>query len=45
MGMWWGVWHLPLFARSAASAGRVGPVLLMAALLFAWLPPYPVLML
>jgi membrane protease YdiL (CAAX protease family) len=44
MGVIWGVWHLPLFAGNAADAGQVGPVLMMAALLFVWLPPYRVLM-
>jgi putative effector of murein hydrolase LrgA (UPF0299 family) len=44
MGALWGVWHLPLFAGNAASAGAFSPVLLMAALLFAWLVPYRVLM-
>lgn len=44
MGLLWGVWHFPLFAGNAGSSGAVPPVLLMAALLFAWLPPYRVLM-
>jgi len=44
MGVIWGVWHLPLFAGNTADAGQVGPLLLMAALLFVWLPPYRVLM-
>jgi CAAX protease family protein len=44
MGLLWGTWHLPLFAGSAASSGAIPPVLFMAAMLFAWLPPYRVLM-
>jgi membrane protease YdiL (CAAX protease family) len=44
MGVVWGVWHLPLFAGSAADSGLVGSVLMVAALLFAWLPPYRMLM-
>jgi uncharacterized protein len=44
MGVLWGIWHFPLFAGNAASAGDFSPVLLMAALLFAWLVPYRVLM-
>lgn len=44
MGLLWGAWHLPMFAGSAASSGGIPPVLFMAAMLFAWLPPYRVLM-
>lgn len=44
MGVLWGAWHLPLFAGSAASPGAIPPVLFMAAMLFAWLLPYRVLM-
>jgi membrane protease YdiL (CAAX protease family) len=44
MGLLWGTWHLPLFAASAASSGGIPPALFMAAMLFAWLPPYRVLM-
>jgi uncharacterized protein len=44
MGLLWGAWHLPLFAGSAASSGGIPPALFMAAMLFAWLPPYRVLM-
>jgi uncharacterized protein len=44
IGLLWGIWHLPLFAGSAASSGEVPPVLYVAVLLFAWLPPYRVLM-
>jgi membrane protease YdiL (CAAX protease family) len=44
MGVLWGIWHFPLFAGNAALAEGFPPVLLMAALLFAWLVPYRVLM-
>jgi membrane protease YdiL (CAAX protease family) len=44
MGVIWGLWHLPLFAGNASDAGPVGPILMMAVLLFAWLPPYRILM-
>jgi membrane protease YdiL (CAAX protease family) len=44
MGVLWGTWHLPLFAGSAASSGAIPPAVFMAAMLFAWLPPYRVLM-
>jgi uncharacterized protein len=42
MGVLWGVWHYPLF--SGAPVGQVPVVVMMAALLFAWLLPYRVLM-
>jgi membrane protease YdiL (CAAX protease family) len=38
VGLFWGVWHFPLFAGSVPSA------LYLAVLLFSWLPPYRVLM-
>jgi membrane protease YdiL (CAAX protease family) len=44
MGVLWGIWHIPLFAGNAALAEGFSPILLMAALLFAWLVPYRVLM-
>jgi membrane protease YdiL (CAAX protease family) len=44
MGVLWGAWHLPMFAGSAAVSGEIPPVLFMAAMLFAWLVPYRVLM-
>lgn len=44
MGVLWGAWHFPAVAGSADSSGGVPPALLVAALLFAWLPPYRVLM-
>jgi membrane protease YdiL (CAAX protease family) len=44
MGLLWGAWHLPLFARDTDPQGTVPATLLVAALLFAWLVPYRVLM-
>lgn len=44
MGLLWGAWHFPLFAGSAASSGGIPPALFVAAMLFAWLVPYRVLM-
>jgi membrane protease YdiL (CAAX protease family) len=44
IGVLWGLWHLPLFAGNAGSSGTIPPVLLVAVLLFGWLPPYRVLM-
>lgn len=44
MGVLWGAWHFPAVAGSAASSGEVAPALLVAALLFSWLPPFRVLM-
>ena len=43
VGLLWGAWHFPLFSGSANSSG-VFPPLLLAVLLFSWLPPYRVLM-
>jgi membrane protease YdiL (CAAX protease family) len=44
MGLLWGAWHVPLFAGSASASGDVPPALFLAAMLFAWLVPYRVLM-
>jgi membrane protease YdiL (CAAX protease family) len=44
MGVLWGAWHLPLFAGSAGSSGEIPAWLFMAAMLFAWIVPYRVLM-
>jgi membrane protease YdiL (CAAX protease family) len=44
VGLLWGAWHYPLFAASARSSGAIPPVLYVVMLLFAWLPPYRVLM-
>jgi uncharacterized protein len=44
VGLVWGAWHYPLFAASASDSGAIPPMLYVATLLFAWLPPYRVLM-
>lgn len=44
MGLLWGAWHFPFFSGSTDPDGTVPPALLMLVLLFAWLPPYRVLM-
>jgi uncharacterized protein len=44
MGLLWGAWHFPLFSGSAGSSGALPPALLLAVLLFSFLPPYRVLM-
>lgn len=44
VGLLWGAWHYPLFTASASSATAVAPVLMLAILLFSFLPPYRVLM-
>ena len=44
MGLPWGAWHLPMFAGTTDPEGTVPAALVVAVLLFAWLPPYRVLM-
>jgi uncharacterized protein len=44
MGLLWGAWHFPLFAGDKDPQDTVPAALLVAALLFAWLIPYRVLM-
>ena len=44
MGLLWGAWHFPLFAGDTDPEGTVPAALLVAAVLFAWLVPYRVLM-
>jgi membrane protease YdiL (CAAX protease family) len=44
LGLFWGLWHLPLFVVSANSSGAVPPVLYLLILLFSFLPVYRVLM-
>lgn len=44
MGLLWGAWHFPFFAGETDPEGTVPAALLVAAFLFAWLPPYRVLM-
>jgi membrane protease YdiL (CAAX protease family) len=44
MGLLWGAWHFPLFAGERDPEGSVPTALLVGVFLFAWLPPYRVLM-
>ena len=44
LGLFWGLWHLPLFVASANSSGAVPPVIYLLILLFSFLPAYRVLM-
>jgi CAAX protease family protein len=44
MGLLWAAWHFPLFAGERDPEGSVPTALLVGVLLFAWLPPYRVLM-
>jgi membrane protease YdiL (CAAX protease family) len=44
MGVLWGAWHFPMFAGSTDPSGVLPPALIVAVFLFAWLPPYRVLM-
>jgi len=44
MGVLWSIWHFPFFAGTTDPSGLVPAPLLVAILLFAWLPPYRVLM-
>lgn len=44
MGLLWGAWHYPMFAGSADPSGAIPAALIVAVFLFAWLPPYRVLM-
>lgn len=44
MGLLWGAWHYPLFSGSVSSVGALPRGLVLAVLLFSWLPPYRVLM-
>ncbi len=44
MGLLWGAWHLPLFLGSARSSEALPSALVLAVLLFSFLPPYRVLM-
>ncbi len=43
VGVVWGAWHAPLFARSDSFAGAL-PLALLLLQLFSWLPAYRVLM-
>jgi membrane protease YdiL (CAAX protease family) len=44
MGLLWGAWHFPMFGGTADPSGTVPDVVVVAVFLFAWLPPYRVLM-
>lgn len=44
MGLVWGAWHYPMFAASADPSGAIPAALVVGVYLFAWLPPYRVLM-
>ena len=44
VGLLWGAWHYPLFSGSVSSVGAIPRGLVLAVLLFSWLPPYRVLM-
>ena len=43
MGLLWGAWHFPMFAGTTDPTGILPAALVVAVLLFAWLPPYRVL--
>jgi membrane protease YdiL (CAAX protease family) len=44
MGVLWSVWHFPFFSGTTDPSGLVPAPVLVAILLFAWLPPYRVFM-
>jgi len=44
LGLFWGLWHLPLFVASTNSSGAIPPVIYLLILLFSFLPAYRVLM-
>jgi membrane protease YdiL (CAAX protease family) len=44
MGLLWGAWHFPMFAGTTDPTGTLPAALVVALYLFAWLPPYRVLM-
>jgi membrane protease YdiL (CAAX protease family) len=44
MGLLWSTWHFPMFGGTTDPTGALPTALVVAVLLFAWLPPYRVLM-
>ena len=44
MGLLWGAWHFPMFGGTTDPTGTLPAAFVVAVLLFAWLPPYRVLM-
>lgn len=44
MGLLWGAWHFPMFGGTTDPSGTLPNLLVVAVFLFAWLPPYRVLM-
>ena len=44
MGLLWSAWHFPMFAETTDPTGTLPAALVVAVLLFAWLPPYRLLM-
>ncbi|MCE3277003.1 MAG: prenyl protease-like protein [Propionibacteriaceae bacterium] len=44
IGLLWSAWHFPMFAGTTDPTGTLPAALVVAVLLFAWLPPYRVLM-
>jgi uncharacterized protein len=44
MGLLWSAWHFPMFAGTTDPTSTLPAALVVAVLLFAWLPPYRVLM-
>jgi membrane protease YdiL (CAAX protease family) len=44
MGLLWGAWHFPMFGGTTDPSGTLPNLLVVVVFLFAWLPPYRVLM-
>ncbi len=44
LGLVWGLWHMPLFMASARASEIISPILVLAVLLFSFLPAFRVLM-
>jgi len=43
MGLFWGLWHFPVFSASGRASEPLSPLVFTVALLFTWLIPYRVL--